>query len=332
MPDQRPPELGGHDAVAAGASGMPPPDGDGAATADDRGAGGPVSDDAPPPAVPAIDLSKPEEPEPTSPIDAGALVSAPDAGSPGSVAPTPPLGPGGDDATPPLPPPPAAPATVAPGPETQSTRGPGGQGWKMALVVGIFLAVVVVAYLLGKKGGGDSQDDPTPTSNTTQSTKPVDTSAWSTFTDEAAGFTIKHPKDWRRLPTQSAERLVLQAGPESAAQITVRNIDSSTAPEVIQQVMADASLVETPREFALGGLPAIVYIFNTPITEDSPDPGVAVQYFVVGPQKLYTMVFVTRPPEELNRLGGVFSAVASSFKSTSDAPAPEPSSTTSTTG
>ncbi|HEX2700821.1 MAG TPA: hypothetical protein VHM89_11535 [Acidimicrobiales bacterium] len=310
-----------------------PPDPD----ADEGGASGALDT---PPAVPAIDLSEPEEPAPTSPLTGGPLVSAPDATShippesPATPVASPPLAGEGDGAVPPAPPVPTVPPSdpVAPGSETEPSGSPKGQAWKMVLVVAVFLAVVVVAYLLGKKGGGDSQDEPSSTSTTAVDTKPVDTSSWATFTDDAAGFTIKHPKDWQKLPTQSAERLVLRAGAESAAQVTVRNIESSTAPDVIQQVMADSSLVEQPREFDLNGLPAVVYIFNTPVDADSPDPGVAVQYFVVGPHKLYTIVFVTRPPEELNRLGRIFSAVASTFKSTSDTPAPEPSSTTSTTG
>lgn len=307
-----------------------------------------ASDHLPPPTVPAIDLSEPEEPAPPSPAENAPLLASPDAEPtappeprpPGAGEPPIPTAAGPHIPGPGIPPLAAATDAIAPPPPTPATTDPGGteprggpprgQVWKMALVVVVFLAVVVVAFLLGKKGGGDSQDTAPPTTSTTIDTRPVDTSTWATFTDEAAGFTVKHPKDWLSLPISSAERLVLQAGAGSAAQITVRNIDSASAPEVIKQVMADASLVETPREFVQDGHPAIVYIFNTPITEDSPDPGVAVQYFVVTPTKLYTLLFVTRPPEEINRLGRTFSAVAASFDSTSDSPAPEPAATTTT--
>lgn len=304
MPDPRPPDPGVEDPTT--------------------GAGGPGPEPAP-----AIDLSKPEEPAPSSPAAGGPLVSAPE---PEGVAPVlsgeppsaPPTEPPGDHDGPASPPHAAAPVAA------DAAKGSGGQAWKMALVVVVFLAVVVVAYVLGRSGG-DDEPVVTATTTTTIDISPVDTSAWATFTDTAAGFTIKHPKDWQSLPIESAERLVLQAGRESAAQVTVRNIAASDAPDVIAGVMEGSKLVEEPKEFDLNGVPAIVYIYDTPIDEDSPDPGVAVQYFVVSPNKLYTLVFVTRPPEEINRLGRTFSAVAASLTITSEDPAPEPAPTTTTT-
>lgn len=283
-----------------------------------------------PPAVPAIDLSKPEEPAPSSTVDSGPLVSAPDAEP---LAP-PPMPPAAD--TPPAPPVPPASVPPAPPPAPESSPEkpgtPKGQTLKLALLVVFFIAVVVVAYVLGKSGGGGDEPIASSTTSTTIDDTPVNTSTWETFTDDASGFSIKHPDDWERLPLQGAERLFLQGGPSTAAQVTVRNISEADAPAVIQEIIKDAELVEEPADFQLSGAPAIVYIFRTPINEDSPDPGLAVQYFVVSPNKLYSIVFVTRPPEELNRLGRIFNAVAASFKITNANPAPEPAPTPTTGG
>ncbi|MGI8685692.1 MAG: hypothetical protein ACR2MO_11515, partial [Acidimicrobiales bacterium] len=254
MSDQHPSEPGGASSAADGASDAPPPDGANWAGPDDT-AGGPVADPtpAPPPAVPPIDLSKPEEPAPPSPVDGGPLVSAPDAEPMAAPQPVPSAGEAapagaGTPSAPPLPSeaaPPAAPP-VGGEPEPSSSKG---QVWKMALVVVVFLAVVVVAFVLGKRDGGD-EDTATPSStSTTVNVAPIDTAGWATFTDSQAGFTLKHPKDWLKLPTDGAERVVLQAGPESAAYVTVRNIDSEQAPEVIQQSLGGVTYVE-------GGEPA----------------------------------------------------------------------------
>ncbi len=198
----------------------------------------------------------------------------------------------------------------------------------MVLVVAVFLAVVVVAFVLGKKDGGKDTASPT-TSTTAVDTSPVNTSSWATFTDSESGFTFKHPKDWIKLPTDGAERAVLQAGPESFAIVTVRNISSDDAPEIIQGALEGTKFVEggDPANDEINGLPVVRDIFETTIDADSPDPGLAVRYFVVAPTKLYMLVFVTRPPEELNRLARTFKGVANSFTNTSDQPAPEPSTT-----
>jgi len=264
------------------------------------------------------------------PVDGDPLVSAPDAEP---VVPAPPAaGPGPMAAdTLPLPPTSEPEPASAPAPESdpEPSGAPKGQIWKMALVVVVFLAVVVVAFILGKNGGG-KDDTAGSTSTTGVDTSPIDTSKWATFTDSEAGFTLKHPKDWLKLPTDGAERIVLQAGPESAAYVTVRNISAEAAPDVIQQSLGGVTYVEggEPSNDAINGLPVVRDIFETPINDDSPDPGVAVRYFVVSKSKLFMIVFVTRPPEELNRLARTFKGVSGSFKVTSDDPAPEPSTTT----
>lgn len=277
----------------------------------------------PTPAIPPIDLSEPEPPAPIAdppPFVDPSAPTTPDASDSDPFV--------ADDTPPSAPPSEPSDATritsSATGePMTTPPSRPKGPPWAIILAaLGGVAVLIVVVFAIRLTKEADKVPDVAVTTTTTFST-----AGYVTFTDEMAGFKIQHPKDWDPLPIQGAERLLLRAGPESAAQITVRNIPSTDAPAIIQQVMADVNLVEDPREFKLNGLPAVVYIYKTPVTKESPDEGVVVHYFVLSPSKMYQLVFVTRPATEINRLGRTISAVSESFEVTSDALVPEPAST-----
>ena len=277
-------------------------------------------------------------------VDHEPATAAPVPPGPVADAPTPPLKAGDEDDVPPLPPlssggadVPAAGTGPAPGDDTgepaQRTKAPWSRVAVVAAAVGVVVAVLgigLVGYLIAKSTG-EKVKNATSTTSTTVKAAPVDTANWVTETDEASGFTLKHPRDWEKLPSQGDVKLLLRLGAESVVGVSARDVDASVAPDVIQQAMADVELLETPRQFNLNDVPAAVYIYKKPVSTDNPAEGVVVHYFAITQSKMYAMVFVTSPPEELNRLGRTISAVAESFKSTFGGPTPEPTTTTPTT-
>lgn len=321
MSDPRPPESGTDPAGPSAEDPLPSERADLSAPSDvtEDVAGPPgVSEDALPPGVsegvepatPAIDLSEPE-PEPAA---------------------VPPAEPVDEGATPPLAPP-AAPPSPTDAPDAAGGQGvakPKSDAWKLALVVVIFVAVVVVAYILGKGGGGgDSQPGDVASSSTTVNTTPVDTSDWATYDDDVSGFSLKHPKDWVITgEPQGQNRLLISAGQQNFLLVTARTIDPASVESDIAQAMAEQQVITGPQKLQLDGQPAVLYIYNTPVTEDNRVEGVIIHYFIVRGSKMYSMIFQARPKEELNRLARTYNAVTNSFKSTSDVPAPDPIPTT----
>lgn len=304
--------------------------------------GGPDAGQSPPaPAVPPIDLSEPEVPELAVPdatdstvADPGDETAPPTPGQVGAppevhVPASPPMAPTDGDATPPLSPG-ASPAEGA-------SDAPGRDGPNLKVLIAIMALVTVallgaVIYLVTRSDGGTTEATSTSTSSTTINTTPVDTSDWVTDTDDASGFTLKRPKDWI-VSSQPAgqNRLLLSAGEQNFLLVTARNVDPSTVTKEIQRAMADLEVISGPNNLTIGGLPAVLYIYKTPLTEDNREAGVIIHYFVVRNSKMYSLIFQARPKDELNRLARVFNAVTNSFKSTSDAPAPDPLPTTDTT-
>ena len=282
----------------------------------------------PPPAVPPIDLSEPEPPTPDG-ADGSDLVDEPVRIEKQAEPAGPPLAPA-DGATAP----PPAPATP-PGPVAGDESGPQGPNVKLLIAIMALVTVALlgaVIYLLVKSDGDTKDPTVASTSSTTVNTTPVDTADWVTDTDEGSGFTIKRPKDWI-VSSQPAgqNRLLLSAGEQNFLLVTARNVDPSTVTNEIQQAMSDLDIISGPDNLTIGGLPAVLYIYKTPLTEDNREEGVIIHYFIVRDSKMYSLIFQARPKDELNRLARVFNAVTNSFKSTSADPAPDPLPTTTTT-
>ena len=280
----------------------------------------------PPPAVPPIDLSEPEPPAPDG-TDGSDLVDEPVSIEKEAELAGPPLAPT-DGATTPPPSPAAPPDTAA------DASGPKGPNVKLLIAIMALVTVALlgaVIYLLVKSDGDTKEPTVASTSSTTVNTTPVDTADWVTDTDEGSGFTIKRPKDWI-VSSQPAgqNRLLLSAGEQNFLLVTARNVDPSTVTNEIQQAMSDLDIISGPDNLTIGGLPAVLYIYKTPLTEDNREEGVIIHYFIVRDSKMYSLIFQARPKDELNRLARVFNAVTNSFQSTSADPAPDPLPTTTT--
>lgn len=290
---------------------MPETDPGDAPMAGDPPAGDPTSG-------PSIDLSQPEPAEPATDADLGANDTAEGDDDP----PTP----RADTVTPdPTPTPP----TVVADPGVPG-GGPGaGRRPPWLLLLGVVAAIVVVVAVIFLTKDGDDEKPPDTSSSTTATTGPLNTEDWVTASDPSSGFSIKHPKEWERLEATGDVKVLLRFGPENVLGITARDIDVADAPNVIEQAMADVELIEEETPYSVDGFPGAVYIYTKPTSTESPGEGVIVHYFVVGRTKLYALVFVVSPAEELNRTAATISAVAQSFTSTVERP---PTSTTTTTG
>ena len=298
---------------------MPETDPGDAPTTGDPPAGDPTS-------APSIDLSQPEPADPAADADLGAS----DTAEGNDIAPTPPPD---SVATDPAPPPTAVAAPDVPG--GGAGGGPRRPPW--LLLLGVVAAIVVIVAVIFLTKDGDEEEPPGASSSTTVTTEPLDTADWVTASDPSSGFSIKHPEEWERLEATGDVKVLLRFGPENVLGITARDVDVADAPNVIEQAMADVQLIEEETPYSVDGFPGAVYIYTKPTSAESPGEGVIVHYFVVGRTKLYALVFVVSPAEELNRTAATISAVAQSFTSTVERPptattTTSPAATTPTTG
>lgn len=273
-----------------------------------------MSDSPPSPAddpgepVPGIDLS---EPEPSSGAAAEEVATSED-----PPADRPPVADTTDD-EPPAPPPPAAAAI----PLATTARKP---PWLLIAGVAAAVLLVVLAIVLTR----DGDKEPTASSTTTSTTAAIDTDDWDTADLSAYEFSIRHPKDWIRLEPKDELRVLLQMGSQSFMGVSVYDVDYTQAADYIDAKMKDATQIEDPATYSADGYPAVVYIFKYEPTEGDPTDGVVVNYFVVAKSRLYSMTFVVRPQDEINRLGRLISAVAKTFKTTGEKPPPATTTTT----
>lgn len=256
----------------------------------------PTGDATAPP--PPIDLSEPE------PVGAAAV--PPMAAPPADVPPAPPVaGDGGG---------------VEPGPERPRVPAP---PWKLIAVVVGFLVVGAIAFVVGRSG---KDDGGTASSSTTVAPAPVNTADWVSTTDPS-GFSVKHPKDWEKLQPSGNTKVLFRMGAKSVLGITAYDVAYNDAAGVIADVMKDAQLVAQPQDTQLGGLPAVVYIFNKDATDNN-DAATVVQYFAITKNRMFSLIFAMSPPEEVNRLARTVSAVSKTFESSLEKPPLETATTT----
>lgn len=227
--------------------------------------------------------------------------------------------PSGPPLAPPPPPPPTAEgdelADVTPPPRRV-------EPWKILALVAALLAVGVGIFLAGR-----DDDDEEAATTTTTAAAPAD---FVTVEDEEGGFTIQHPRSWVPLRDPAGdERLLLSAGGQNYLRVRVLSVDPNTdiRAGIEEGLRSEAVRVVKQQDITLNELPGLYYLY-TFTDETTRKDAVHAHYFLVRGQKMYTLVFQALPTEDFTKLAPVFDKVAESFRSTSDAPAPAPTSTT----
>lgn len=267
-----------------------------------------------------------------------------------TVPPTPqPVGPSEPVPTPPPPTEPVGPteptspvAPVAPPPSTEpvgeddrppagDAASPGGRRALLAAAGVLGLVVVVLgAFLLGQRA--DREDPPaqapatTPTS-AVPGTVPAD---FVTYTDPEAGFTLKHPKTWRKVATEELSlpegttppNLVVTPGGLDYVSVRVSELEGTVGPDnigdlqaVTDAIISDADVrVLERRSVTVNGMQGYyyLYIFTDTATKQE---GLHSHYFLFQGKKMHALVFQAVPAEAIRRLEPTFDAIRDSFES-----------------
>ncbi len=219
--------------------------------------------------------------------------------------------------------------------------------WPFGAMAFCTLALAVAGYVVWRN---TNADDPKPDPNRPAGDVEV-------FRDDQAGFTIRYPKDWRRIPVPPEAqdlRLVLSAGGDAPGNDPANPSGGADGmwirvfpPERIDQKInefsaeiqaltggqpcgAQGSPCLRQEQVTVGGLTGVRYVYVTK-EEASGQDSVHLQYFLRrGAGKLYVIVFQALPRTDLPGLAPAFDQVLFSFQALEEGPGPTASTTTTT--
>lgn len=187
-------------------------------------------------------------------------------------------------------------------------------------------AVGIVAGLVAGRGTVAAPTE-VPAAGRTSSPAPpagAPTSGTVEFSDDAAGFALSYPSDWRRLESGDPE-VPLVATPNGRDSFLVRIIDLGgrmTEAELpdLKRLTDDlvtsstgVELLAEPERIELAGLPGYFYFYAFD-DAGSGQRGAHSHYFLLDGSRLVTLVFQALPLSRFDDLAPTFDEVAASLR------------------
>lgn len=196
----------------------------------------------------------------------------------------------------------------------------------LSVLTVVVVAVAVTAFALAPGGNGGSA---TPGTTVPGAVTTVPASELVTFRDDAAGFSIKYPRQWRKADIPDGPiRLVLLAGGLNGVSVRVDRTEVPTTSENLDNIKAvtDGIVGTNPtakvldqRQVTLNGMPGYYYLY-TFTDEETGAVGAHGHYFLFKGRKMHSLVFQAVPQEDFTQLAAVFDQVAETFQSDPDLP------------
>ena len=191
----------------------------------------------------------------------------------------------------------------------------------IAVMVVITVAVVAVAAVLISSGSSKPQAKP----KSTTTTQPINAS-FTTFNDQAAGFSLSYPPSWTMVKsTDPAVPLLLNIGAEGLDTLLVRvvslqtSVDTSSVDNMkafTDSVISGSNVTVLKQEgFTVGNVAGYYYFYTLP---KDPTTGVTLvhsHFFVFPPHQMVSLTFQTLDRDFAN-LADTFDQVVSSLRVT----------------
>ena len=212
------------------------------------------------------------------------------------------------------------------------------------LTVLVVSLVVYALVLRPSEEAGTAAGGPGVTSTTIDPEAPGTTlpdSAFSTYTNDAEGFSIRHPSTWTYLEVGDEGGMALDAG--GGDLVDVRLLHRTEVPTTagnLENIKAftdglvglnPTAVILKQQAITLNGMPGYYYLytFTVPATGEE---GAHAHYFLFRGHNMYTLVFQALPSEGFTRLSKVFDQIAASFQTRPDSgQTPAATATTTTT-
>lgn len=140
--------------------------------------------------------------------------------------------------------------------------------------------------------------------------------------DAAAGISISHPPDWRRVASSDPAVVLLAEG--DGASMLVRTVDLgveigpanlAAGKEISDELVrsGEHALQRPPKQVTLGGLPGWLYLYTFPDAASGQE-GAHAHYFLFRGQTLITIVFQTVPAERFAEHAQLFDRIGETLQ------------------
>ena len=188
---------------------------------------------------------------------------------------------------------------------------------RKGLLAAAAVAAVLIAAAAAALGSAlvDSPDIDKP--------KTTKSRGFVTFRDPQAGFSIEHPRAWRRLPAADTQvRLIVASGGASLLVRTaplglrVRPQNLRSAKKVsdrLVRAVKNVKLLRPAKQVQAGGLPGYLYLYTFKDLA-SGKRGAHAHYFLFRGQAMFTLVFQALPSTAFAGLAPLFDRISNTFR------------------
>lgn len=143
------------------------------------------------------------------------------------------------------------------------------------------------------------------------------------FRDAEAGFSIAHPRNWRRLPSADAQvRLIVAGGRASllvrAAPLGIRvrpaNIErAKRLTDRLVRAVDAVKLLRRAKRVDVAGLPGYLYLYTFK-DKGTRETGAHAHYFLFRGEVMYTLIFQALPSTAFAGFAPLFDRISNTFR------------------
>lgn len=155
-------------------------------------------------------------------------------------------------------------------------------------------------------------------------------SGFAKFSDPETGFSISHPRSWRRLPSPDTQvRLIVAGGEEASLLVRSAPLSLRERPATLRsakkladrlvRTVSGVKLLRRPQQVEQGGLPGYLYLY-TFRDKGTRQRGAHAHYFLFRGGTLFTLVFQALPSTTFTGLAPLFDRIANTFRAKSARP------------
>lgn len=143
------------------------------------------------------------------------------------------------------------------------------------------------------------------------------------FDDSRAGFSISHPRSWRRLPSADGQVRLIVAGGGASLLVRTSSLGLRVRPETLSSAkkltdrlvrsVKNVKLLRRAKQVQVGGLPGYLYLY-TFRDVGSGQRGAHAHYFLFRGETMFTLVFQALPSTSFGGFAPLFDRIANTFQ------------------
>ncbi len=187
------------------------------------------------------------------------------------------------------------------------------KGVLAAAAVGALLIAVAAAAI-----GSELVSSPDPSKPSKRESR-----GFVEFDDPRTGFSISHPRSWRRLPPADGQVRLIVAGGGASLLVRASSLGLRVRPETLSSAkkltdrlvrsVKSVKLLRRAKQVEVGGLPGYLYLY-TFRDVGSGQRGAHAHYFLFRGETMFTLVFQALPSTSFGGFAPLFDRIANTFR------------------